>query len=174
MRKLINIVIPLLLSCAVARAGDEFAKVRCDADIAKALIGQRESNAPALASEARYKRLGLKHLGSDIVSDEVNTISWAICGKEFLALDKRSTIADVIEFPSHSKASPAFSGYCRIKGSETKDVIVAILDGATAKGDLLPAKAAWRIDEKAAKFVKMDTAELLCPRSGVYTTDGGL
>ena len=42
MRKLIKILIPMLLSCAGAQAQDEFAKVRCEADIAKALTGQRE------------------------------------------------------------------------------------------------------------------------------------
>jgi hypothetical protein len=110
MRKLIKILIPMLLSCAGAQAQDEFAKVRCEADIAKALTGQRESNEPVVATEARHKDLGLKDLGADIISDHVNTIS---------------------------------------------------------------SKAAWRIDEKAAKFVKMDTSDLLCPRSGIYAADGG-
>jgi hypothetical protein len=173
MRKLIKILISMLLSCAGAQAQDEFAKVRCEADIAKALTGQRESNEPVVATEARHKDLGLKDLGADIISDHVNTISWLICGKEFMVLDKRSVVGDIIEFPPHSKTSPAFGGFCQIKGRETKDVIIAVLDGASAKGELLPAKAAWRIDEKAAKFVKMDTSDLLCPRSGIYAADGG-
>lgn len=168
MRKLFVTLVPLILSCAGAQAKDEFAKLRCDADIPKALIGQRESNEPVVKTEAKYKALGLKHLGADIVSDDMNTISWRICGKEFMVLDKRSTIADVVEFPPHSRTSPPFSGACRIKGRETGDMIVAVLDDASGKGDFLPAKAAWRIDEKAGKLVKMETSDLLCPRTGVY------
>jgi hypothetical protein len=168
MRKLILALVPLLLSCACAQAKDEFAKLRCGMDIPKALIGRRESDSPIVKTEAKYKSLGLRHLGADIVADDMNTISWRICGKEFMVLDKRSTVADVIEFPPHSRSSPPFSGACQIKGRETKDMIVAVLDDASGKGDLLPAKAAWRIDEKAAKLVKMETSDLLCPRSGVY------
>lgn len=173
MRKLIALTIPLLLSCAAARAQDEFAGLRCDADIPRALIGKRESNATVMATEAKHKQLQLKHLGADIISDDMNTISWSICGKEFMVLDKRSVIGDVIEFPAHSKTSPAFGGACQIKGRERKDVIVGVLDDTSGTAPLLPAKAVWRIDEKAAKFVKMDTGDMLCPRSGVYSIDGG-
>ncbi len=53
------------------------------------------------------------------------------------------------------------------------DVVVAILDGTRA-GDPLPALSAWRIDQQHAKFIKISTDGLLCPRSGIYTVDGGL
>ena len=40
--------------------------------------------------------------------------------------------------------------------------------------DPLPALSAWKIDQQHAKFVKIPTDGLLCPRSGIYTVDGGL
>jgi hypothetical protein len=162
--------IPLLF-CASAQA-DEFTALPCKSDIAKALIGKREATGPVAAIEAKHADLALKHLGADIVSDHMNTIGWEICGRAFLVLDKRNVIADVIEFPAHSRAAPAFSGSCQEKGRKSDATFVGVLDGA-ATGDMLPAKAAWRIDEKAAKFVKVDTSDLLCARSGIHTSDGG-
>jgi hypothetical protein len=38
---------------------------------------------------------------------------------------------------------------------------------------MLDAKAAWKIDEKSAKFVKMTTDDLRCPRDGIFSVDGG-
>lgn len=173
MSKLLKFLFPiLLLSCASAQA-DEFLGLPCKGDIAKMLIGKREATGPVAAIEAKHLDLGLKHLGADIISDHMNTIAWEICGKEFLVLDRRNVIADVIEFPAHSRATPAFSGACEEKGRKSDATFVGVLDGA-AKGDMIPAKAAWRVDEKAAKFVKVETTGLLCARSGVYTSDGGM
>ena len=38
---------------------------------------------------------------------------------------------------------------------------------------LLPAKVAWKIDEKTKKFVSLPTKGLRCPRNGIITADGG-
>ena len=38
---------------------------------------------------------------------------------------------------------------------------------------MLLALSAWKIDEKNAKFVKASGEGLRCPRSGIYTVDGG-
>jgi hypothetical protein len=173
MRNLLKIILALLLLTGASAQADEFTGLPCRSDIAKALIGKREATGPVAAIEAKHLDLGLKHLGADIVSDHMNTIGWQICGKEFLVLDKRYVIADVIEFPAHSRATPAFSGPCEEKGRKSDASFVGVLDGA-AKGDMIPAKAAWRIDEKTAKFVKTETSDLLCARSGIYTSDGGM
>jgi hypothetical protein len=63
--------------------------------------------------------------------------------------------------------------------------MVAVLDNRAAgsggnsphfspqDGILLPAKAAWKIEENAAKFVALSSTGLSCPRSGIITADGG-
>jgi len=38
----------------------------------------------------------------------------------------------------------------------------------------MPAVTAWKIDQETARFVKISSQGMLCPRSGVYTVDGGL
>jgi hypothetical protein len=153
---------------------DEFRNVKCGADIPSAMIGQRSSNGTVMKIEAKYRALGLKHLGADETSDNLSSINWLICGSEYIVLeDRKDIVRDVLPFPSHSKKTPAFSGFCKLNGREAPDIFVAVLNAETS-GDLLPALSAWKIDLKAAKFVKASTEGLRCPRSGIYTVDGGL
>jgi hypothetical protein len=161
-----------LASGQVATA-DEFQKVKCGSDVPKAMIGQRSSNDRVVVTEKKYQALGLKDLGADEISDNLSSINWLICGAEYIALvDRHGLVGDVMPVPPHSKQSPAFSGICQIKGKDLPDIIFAILDAAKAS-DPLPVQVAWKIDQPHAKFVKIASEGLLCPRSGIYTLDGG-
>jgi hypothetical protein len=152
---------------------DEFQNLKCGADIAKAMIGKHSSNGPIVETEKKYRALGLKGLGGDEISDSLSSVSWLICGAEVVELiDRRGLVRDVVPFPPHSKSAPAFSGFCQAKGRDLPDIILAVLDGS-ATTDPLPAKTAWKIDQKAAKFVPVSADGLACPRSGIYTVDGG-
>ncbi len=174
MKKLCCLLALICLASGSSVRADEFSKVQCGADIAKALIGQRGVNARVVVTEKKYAKLGLKHLGADEISDNLSSVDWRICGAEYsLLVDSRNIIGDAIAIPAHSKQAPAFSGLCKRGGKELPDVIFAILDGTRA-GDPLPALSAWRIDQQHVKFVKISTEGLLCPRSGIYTVDGGL
>jgi hypothetical protein len=147
--------------------------VKCGADIPKAVIGQRSANERIVVIEKRNSALGLKHLGADEISDGLSSINGLVCGTEFITLDRRRLVGDVSPVPPHSKQSPAFSGICQVKGKDLPDIIFAILD-RSKDAENLPVLAAWKIDQKAAKFVKMPNEGLLCPRSGIYTVDGGM
>ena len=167
--KTIAVSILLLIGCsAQALAKDAFEKVSCNADIAKALIGQREVNERIVVTEGRHKDLGLKDLGSIESSDNSTTISWLICGKEFMVLEDNRTnmFRDVLQIPPHSKSNPEFQGRCKLKGKLMPESVVAILRDQGGQ-DELPADAAWKIDEKLVKFVKMSTDGMLCPRDGI-------
>ena len=174
MKKLCCLLALICLASSSSARADEFAKVQCGTDIAKALIGQRSVNERVVVTEKKYAKLGLKHLGADEISDNLSSINWLICGAEYIVLvDRRNMIGDAMAWPAHSKQSPAFSGICRRGGKELPDIIFAVLDG-TRGGDPLPATVAWKIDQPRAKFVTIATDGLLCPRSGIYTVDGGL
>lgn len=148
-------------------------KARCDSDIPKALIGQRTSNERVIVLEEKYRALGLKDLGADEISDRLSSVNWQICGSEFILLiDRSGLVRDVLPLPAHSKRSPAFAGICQVKGRDRPDIIVAILDGALA-AVYLPVQAAWKFDQQNAKFVKASIEGLVCPRSAIYTIDGG-
>ena len=94
----------LLLTCAPAWAADEFAGVKCGADVPKALIGKRVSEGAASASESLHEDLGLKNLGGDEISDRLFLASWRICGNEYelLVSNKQNLVRDVVAFPPHS------------------------------------------------------------------------
>jgi hypothetical protein len=166
MRKIVGILIALM-GCSHAYARDGFEKVRCGSDIAKALIGQRGSNEPVMAIEGRHKLLDLKDSGASDYNS-FYSISWMICGKEFMVLEDNRTNAfrDVLQIPPHSKSNPEFQGRCKLKGKLMPENVVAILRDQGGP-DELPADAARRIDEKVVKFIKVSTDDMLCPRDGI-------
>jgi len=169
------LVTGLLVTSAFGGGSDGFTGIKCGSDIAKALIGNRMSDETIVVFEKRHADLGLKHLGADEISDRLNSVSWSICGSEYLVLEDRDIVRDVLKVPPHSKASPEFLGMCDINGKESEDIVVAILDDEKEPGaSALPAKVAWKIDQKKMKFVSVPVEGLRCPRSGIITSDGGL
>jgi hypothetical protein len=178
----------LFLLCGAAHARDGFESVRCGADIPRALAGKRMSDEPAARIEGRLIALGLKDLGGDKISGRLNSTSWLICGKEYMLLsDTRGIVHDGLAIPPHSRTSPEFAaGICQASGRQVSGLVVAVLDNRAAGSGgnshhyspqdktLLPAIAAWKIDEKAAKFVALSPHGLSCPRGGIITADGGL
>jgi hypothetical protein len=163
----------LLLICSGASlAQDAFSNIQCGSDIAKALTGRPMRNEKVATLENRHKDLGLKDLGGDEISDGLFSASWKICGGEYMLIETRSVVRDALKIPEHSKQSPEFIGQCQVKGAKIAGTIIAILNNEEGK-DNLSAKAAWKIDTKTAKFVKMPTEGLLCPRDGIITADGG-
>jgi hypothetical protein len=172
-RKLAFILAAIYLACGQAAFADEFQNLKCGSDIPKAMIGKRSLNVPVVQIEKKYQALGLKDLGGDEISDSLSSVNWLICGGEYIELiDKKGMVRDVLVLPPHSKAAPAFSGYCQTEGKDLPDVIIAVLDGEAAKAPL-PVKTAWKIDPKQAKFVAIPPEGLLCPKDGIYSADGG-
>jgi len=165
-----------LIACiclASTAHADEFAKVKCGGDIPKAMIGAHSPNTTVMASEKKYRAIELKNLGGDEISDKLSTVNWMICGSEYIELiDRGGTVRDVMAYPAHSKAEPAFTSICQKGGKDLPDIFVGVLD-ASGTSDLLPVKQAWKIDQTRGKFVKVSEAGLSCPRSGIITADGG-
>ena len=97
--KVIAVSLLAVMACAPAHAGDGFGKVRCNGDVARALIGQRGSNEPVMAIEARRRDLNLRDLGASDFG-AFSAITWAICGEEFVVLEDNRTnvIRDALQF----------------------------------------------------------------------------
>jgi hypothetical protein len=68
--------------------------------------------------EERHKDLGLKDLGAQEISDRLFLISWRICGDEYVLLEDKDVVRDVLKFPKHSKDSPQFIGSCQSNGHD--------------------------------------------------------
>lgn len=176
MRKFSLIVLFSLLVCVQGWAVDEFDAIKCGADIPKAMMGKNSPNERVVVSEARHRSLGLKDLGGIEISDRLFLISWRICGSEYAELlnTEENLVRDVLPVPVHSLHSPeSIAEECQVARKEIPDTVIAILDNAQGlrpKAYLetvtLPAKMAWKIDERQERFVPTSTQGLSCAVSG--------
>ena len=165
-------LVVLLFCCGNVCGADGFDSVRCGSDVRKALIGRKMPNEKIVVLEERHKDLGLKDLGASEISDQVSVISWRICGEEYVLLEDKGVVRDVLKFPKHSKDSPAFIGSCQLNGTDLPGTAIGVLknqDGVKT----LPGISAWKIDDKQMKFVELKTEGLGCARDGIITADGG-
>ncbi|MEI9888312.1 MAG: hypothetical protein WDN08_17795 [Rhizomicrobium sp.] len=116
----------------------------------------------------------------------MQTVSLTMCGREYhILIDKKNVMRDVLLFPAHSRAMPGFGGICRVNGKDQPWGVTAVLDNkagfdsnpehhyAVDDKTELAATAAWRVDEKAVRFVAVPVKGMRCPRSGLFTLDGG-
>ena len=163
----------IALSCMSSIYGaDGFDSVRCGSDIRKALLGRTMSNGTIVVLEERHKDLGLKDVGASEISDRLNVISWRICGEEYVLLEDKDVVRDVLKFPKHSKDSPAFIGSCQLNGHDVPGTAIGVLKNENGVA-ILPAVSAWKIDDKQMKFVELKPEGLRCSRDGIITAAGG-
>ena len=123
---------------------DGFDSVRCGSDVRKALLGHSMSNETIVVLEERHKDLGLKHVGASEISDRLNAISWRICGEEYVLLEDKDAVRDVLKFPKHSKDSPAFIGSCQLNGHDVPGTAIGVLKNENGVA-ILPAVSAWKM-----------------------------
>lgn len=165
-------------------SADEFAGVRCSRDVRSAMIGRALARGRAVQIEAAHRDIGLRNLGGSEVNDTLFLGGWEICGNEYQVLMTPSRITDVARFPAHSRRNPAVFGTCTRDGKRIRDGVLAVLDNASAPDSAelhyssddttsLAAIAAWRVDERHGRFVKLASAGLRCPRGQINTADGG-
>ena len=112
------------------------------------------------------------HVGASEISDRLNVISWRICGEEYVLLEDKDVVRDVLKFPKHSKESPQFVGSCQLNGHDVPGTAIGVLKNENGVA-ILPAVSAWKIDDKQMKFVELKTEGLRCSRDGIITADGG-
>ena len=166
------LVIPLFFVSSIYGA-DGFDSVRCGSDVRKALVGRKMSNEKIVVLEERHKDLRLKDLGASEISDRLSVISWRICGEEYVLLEDKDVVRDVLKFPKHSKDSPAFIGSCQLNGHDVPGTAIGVLKNENGV-EILPAVSAWKIDDNQMKFVELEIEGLHCSRDGIITADGGL
>ena len=64
-------------------------------------------------------------------------------------------------------------GSCQLNGQDLAGTVIGVLKNEPGV-QMLSAVAAWKIDDKQAKFVELKTGGLRCSRDGIITADGGL
>jgi hypothetical protein len=168
---IVMLVLPPFFGSSVCGA-DGFDSIRCGSDVRKALLGRKMSNGKIVAIEERHKDLRLKDLGASEISDRLSVISWKICGEEYVLLEDKDVVPDILKFPKHSKDSPAFIGSCQLNGHDVPGTALGVLKNENGV-QILPAVSAWKIDDKEMKFIELKTEGLRCSRDGIITADGG-
>ena len=175
MRRVITFIV-LTWSCALASPSygvDGFEKVRCDRPIVPALIGARSDPFTSVGRlESRRKAIGLEDFGAEELDKGVGTINWRICDRNFAVLDVHDVWKDAIEFPAESPDQPAFSTQsCETNGQTIAGDFLGVFAKAPSdNAQMVPVKAAWRIDLKTSKFVPLP-ANATCLSNGIYTRD---
>ena len=173
-RNVVVMIVALSLFCGSGVCdADGFDSVRCGSDVRKALLGRKMSNEAIAVLEERHKDLGLKDLGASEILDRLSVISWRICGEEYVLLEDKDIVRDVLEFPKHSRDAPAFIGSCQLDGHNLPGTAIGVLKNENGE-KILPAVSAWKIDDKQMKFVELKTEGLRCSRDEIITADGGL
>src|SRR5262245_20944973 len=123
---ILALVISLFCGSSICKA-DGFDSVRCGSDVGKALLGRTMPNEKIVAIEERHKDLGLKDLGGTEISDRLFLISWRICGEEYVLLEDKDVVRDVLKFPKHSQDSPQFIGSCQVNGHNVPGTAIGVL-----------------------------------------------
>jgi hypothetical protein len=171
----------IVLTIRDVHARDAFDDVKCGGLIANALVGKHLDNGPVEVTEKKHADLGLKHEGSEDVSDSLTYEAWTVCGGSYHLLVRGDVIRGVVR-ADHSRSEPAFLGTCEASGTPTSYQVFAILQGSSSEsgahaspGDetLMSVRTAWRIDESRARFVEMSPSQVMCSRHGISTVDGG-
>ena len=169
---IVTVALPLFCGSSACDA-DGFDSVRCGSDVRKALLGRKMSSKAIALLEERHKDLALKDLGASEISDRLSVISWRICGEEYVLLEDKDIVRDVLEFPEHSKDAPAFIGSCQLDGHDLPGTAIGVLKNENGE-KILPAVSVWKIDDKQMKFIELKPKGVRCSRDGIITADGGL
>ena len=146
---------------------DEFSGITCNSDVTKAVIGKKMTKGRVSDIEATHKNITLKDLGGDgMPEDPFFTISWEICGREYIFLIDQSKnkeiINDVLPIPTDFKQAyrllPGSS--CTRHEKRVKNIYAFAEQGA--KGTKAKMKAAWEISRTTMKFTKLSPEEIDC------------
>jgi hypothetical protein len=152
------LAVPLTSAWAKPKSFDGIA---CDSPIATALLGRQMPNDKVVAIEKRYKTVALKALGAhgmEAQGDPWTLSFWSVCGKEYVLLERRAMVRDVLPSPMATDAEPSQIETCTVDGKKVELAVVF------RPKDGLPKQAvrAWRVDGASLKFVELQGKVLRC------------
>lgn len=153
-----------MLSAHAARIEKSFDGITCQSDIASALIGRHMSDERVVSIEGRYKSIRLKDLGAfgmEVDGDPWTLISWEICGREYLLLERRDIVKDALASPVPAGRPRSQIASCTVNGSSVPGTAVAFVETDDKKWPKA-VKNAWRIDDKKIQFVRIAGNEIVC------------
>lgn len=160
------VVFVVLSSCSTLSfaADTHFRGINCKSDLTKLMQGRSFPNEAVNAIEAKHRDLSLESLGSNVIetsNDPINLSSWLVCGREYLLLEKKAVVRDVLASPFPNAEPQSEISRCVVDGRpDPRMVVWFTLDQNTEKTKL--ASQAWVVDDKKLKFVKLTAKVIQC------------
>lgn len=153
----LSVCVLLILSSVSALALNKtgFAGIRCDSKITQALVGRQMENEPVQDIEKKYRQLNLQDIGADQINDQWSLITWKICGRFFVLLQRDDDVEDVIQLPPVTSEETPVLLTCRAGSKKLQNVLPL-----KRKGKILKA---WQVDLHAKKLNPLVTTDLSCP-----------
>lgn len=148
-----------------AQAAQSFQGLTCQSDIPKVLIGRTLPSGLVRTTEAKYKHLGLKVLGSvgsEEEGDPLTIRSLKICGQEIWFLQHQNIVKDVLVSPSEAGQSESNIVTCSVDGVASDQMAIVFVPWDDLRHPRQVDRA-WFIDDKAVKFYEQRRgAVILC------------
>lgn len=158
MKRLLSIFLILsILSISAAAADNDFTGIRCDSEIAPALIGRHMENAPVKDIEKKYQKLNLHDMGADEISDQWSLIAWEICDRFVMLLQNGDRVMDAIPLPAIAESEIPMLMTCRAGNKDLQNVLPVIRKNKIIK--------AWQADLHAKKLKPLTTTNLSCGKT---------
>lgn len=154
----------MLLSVDSIGADKSFDGVTCKTDMPSALIGRYMPNEKVMTTETRHKDIGLKDLGAygmEKQGDPWTLISWQICEREYVLLERRGIVKDVLASPLPSGSPESKIVSCSVDGSIILGTSVAFVSSDDQKWPK-HVDYAWFINGKTIKFTRIEGKEIVC------------
>jgi hypothetical protein len=158
----------LVAAPARAQTRQSFDGLTCQSAIPRALIGRTMPIERVVVLERRYRHLSLEHRGAFGVEsdgDPWTLVSWRLCGREHLILQRNNVVRDVLVAPAGAGHSESLLVSCPGDGAEAIQLAIVFspVDGGRASRT---APGVWLIDDQAVRFHQRSTAGIPCRALG--------
>ena len=153
-----------LFSANAIAAEKSFDGVTCKTNVSSALIGRHMPNERVVTTAARHKDIRLKNIGAygmENEGDPWTLISWQICGREYLVLERRGIVRDVLASPMPLGSPESQIASCAVYGLRLHGTAVAFISANDNKWPML-VKYAWLINDDTLKFSRIEGKEIVC------------
>ncbi len=141
-----------------------FDGIKCDSPIETVMLGRTIPNARVVTIEKKYQSLNLKLLWSDGMEpdgDPWTLSAWLVCGKEYLFLNRKDVVKDVLIAPQNVPNHKFGLGTCQNQGKVIAGTAVFVVP-ADGKATPKQFERIWTIDDSKLKFRETKGGNFSC------------
>lgn len=159
-----SLLFAALVSASASGAPKSFDGITCKSDIQASLVGRYMSNDTVARMESKYRSIELTDLGAygmEVEGDPWTLISWRICRREYLVLERRGIVTDVLGSPLETRDSESRIVSCIVDGLRVPNTAVVFAQPNSEKWPR-SIKDAWIINDDSKTFKKISGGDVVC------------